>query len=276
MNKNLFLLVALCFTTNCLFSQNVGDIVTLTADVPTTGSTLAVSANVLSPLIQNSSTNVLSSTWSYKVISIDSGSNTVKLRALDFKPLKDKTKKAYKEKYGVDKVDLADVYNYKIYTISKTDFDAYAKANEKIEKKEILSFGILTLPFKARPQDDFSFNSEFNLNTTLNIRLKSFADTSINLQLGGGIGTVGLNTSNADGLSEDEAQDVSTLTLLSGLMVEYKNVQVGLYLGADNINNQSNYKWKSNGNVWFGFGVGYDLFNLAVSEKKNDQSNSQK
>jgi hypothetical protein len=276
MKKNLFLLLALCFASNFLFSQNIGDIITLTADVPTTGSTLAVSSNVLGSQMQNSSTNILSSIWSYKVISIDNANSTVQLRALDFKPLKDKTKKKYKKKYGVDKVDLADVYNYKIYTISKADFDSYAQAKEKIEKKERLSFGILTLPFKARPQEDFSFDSEFNLNTTLNIRLKSFADTSVNLQLGGGIGTVGLNTSNADGLSEDEAQDVSTLTLLSGLMLEHKNVQVGLYFGADNINNQSNYKWKSNGNIWFGFGVGYDLFNIAVSEKKNDQSNSQK
>jgi hypothetical protein len=146
------------------------------------------------------------------------------------------------KKYEEKLVDLSDVYNFKIYTITKDDLDAYAKLSLTKEIKERVSFGLLTLPFKARPQEDFNFDSEFNLNTTLNIRLYSFSDTSFNLQLGGGIGTVGLNSSNADGLGEKEAQDISTLTLLTGFMFEYKNVQVGLFMGTDNIKNQTNYK----------------------------------
>ena len=55
-------------------------------------------------------------------------------------------------------------------------------------------------------------------------------------------------------------------------MVEFNKIQVGLYAGVDHINNQKNYDWQSHGNIWLGFGLGYNLFKLSSSEPKNVQS----
>lgn len=129
----------------------------------------------------------------------------------------------------------------------------------------------MTLPFKARPQNDFTFDSEFNFNSTLNWSFWYPNNLSVNLQIGAGLGTVGLNTSNSNGLEIDEAQDVSTITFLSGFMIQYKKVQAGIYIGVDNINNQNNYQWHSNGNMWFGFGKGYDLFSISLASESNKQ-----
>ena len=54
-------------------------------------------------------------------------------------------------------------------------------------------------------------------------------------------------------------------------MLSHNNLQVGLYTGVDHINNQSNYQWNNNGEIWFAFGIGYDLFDVAKSSNQNKQ-----
>ncbi|MGB5943296.1 MAG: hypothetical protein WBG71_10470 [Leeuwenhoekiella sp.] len=54
-------------------------------------------------------------------------------------------------------------------------------------------------------------------------------------------------------------------------MLEYKKVQVGLYMGWDHINNQANYNWEHQGNVWFGAGLGFDVFEIS-SDKTVSQN----
>ena len=164
--------------------------------------------------------------------------------------------------------DKYKIYNDKIYYISKVEFD---KSAEKEIRKEKLAVGLLTLPFKARPQDDFSFVTEFNLSTTLNWNFYKIYDAHLNLQIGAGIGSVNLNASNASGITDLKAQDVATLNFFSGLMVEYKKVQAGLYIGVDQINNQSQYQWQHNGNLWFGFGIGFNVFKISLGEEETKQ-----
>ncbi len=244
-------------------AQDKGDVVTL--DVPT--ERLNVQSVMANQLLTNSA-EFLETGIKYKVVG--KSDSIVQLQALNFEKIAKKRKDKYKEKFEEPKRDLSEIYNHKIYTVSRSDFDANAAI---VEPREKLSIGLLTLPFKARPQGDFTFDTEFNINSTLNWSFAYTNNVSVNLQIGAGIGTVGLNTSNSSGLSDDEAQDVSTITFISGLMLQYKKVQTGIYIGVDNINNQSNYRWESNGNMWFGFGIGYDLFNLAMMPKSNKQKN---
>ncbi|WP_299526770.1 hypothetical protein [Winogradskyella sp.] len=56
---------------------------------------------------------------------------------------------------GEERLDFSKFYNNKIYAFKKSDFDLGA---EVIEEKRRLSVGLLTLPFKARPQDNFTFD----------------------------------------------------------------------------------------------------------------------
>ncbi|MGJ8760937.1 MAG: hypothetical protein ACSHXA_10370 [Polaribacter sp.] len=156
------------------------------------------------------------------------------------------------------------LYNDKIYYINKNDFE---RSYEEYVPEDKLSIGLLTLPFKARPQDDFSFDTEFNLSTTLNYKFYKVYNAKVNAQIGAGIGSVNLNSSNASGITDDKAQDVATLNFFGGLMLEYKKVQAGIYVGVDQINNQSEYKWNSNGNLWFGFGIGFNVFKISLGEK---------
>jgi hypothetical protein len=237
-------------------AQERGDIITL--DVPTSTSNVR---GFISDDVLKKNADYLRSGVKFKVVS--KSDVEVQLQALNFEKLSEKQKEKYEQE---GKHDLSEIYNDKIYTISRVDFDGNAR---RFEPRERLSIGILSLPFKARPQNDFSFSTEFNLNSTLNYSFAYSNNVSINWQIGAGIGTIGLNTSNSSGLANDEAQDVSTITFLNGIMLQYNKVQAGLYIGVDHINNQRNYKWDSNGNLWFGFGIGYDLFNLSLLKETN-------
>jgi len=241
MKSNYSFLFLFLLITNYSFAQKEGEIVTLK-----TYCEVLNFKNIIGE--DQTSTKFLEPYIKFIVNHI--GTDTVALKAPNF------TKDSIK----------ANIYNNKIYYISKSEFD---KSAEVIQKKDKLSVGILTLPFKARPQDDFSFDTEFNLSTTLNYNITAIYDANFNVQIGAGIGSVNLNASNASGITDLKAQDVACLNLFSGLMVEYKKVQAGLYVGIDQINNQSQYQWQHNGNIWFGFGIGFNVFNISLGEKEN-------
>ncbi len=258
--KFYLLSIFLLLLTNTSICQiNEGDLVELTKEIKVIGEPemyiTAVSSDHAAKYLGK---------YTYKVVSIED--DKVKLLALNFK-----TPKSTERKNNPDKVYMSDIYNNKIYTIAKTAFVAYA-TKAKTEKSERLTLGILTLPYKARSNGDgISFDTEFSLNTTVNLRLHNGYKNaySINALLGSGIGNVGLNTSNAAGLDQNEAIDAATLSFLTGLMYEYDRVQIGLYVGWDYINNQDVYKWDGNGKMWFGLGIGYGIFGIAKEEMKN-------
>lgn len=264
--KNLFksiVLLILVFLSHKTFSQDVGETIRFKVQIPV----LDVESLVKNKKVEKSFSVIGGST---KFIVISKTNEEVQVQAPNYKPLgTDYIEKKKKENGGKVPLDYSEYYNEKIYTVSKADFDLSAVI---VEEKKKISVGILTLPFKARPQNDFSFDTEFNLNTTLNINLAHFDDYSFNGQIGAGIGSVGLNSNNASGLMENQDQDVSTLTFLFGLMLSHNNVQVGIYAGIDHINNQDNYNWNGNGKFWFAFGVGYNLFDIAKSTETNNKS----
>ena len=173
--------------------------------------------------------------------------NLVKLKALDFS-------------------NGNEFYNNKIYSVDRDEFKGSHQIKKPIER---ISLGIISLPFKIRPQGSVSYSTEFNINGALNYAFYSFWNTSLSLQGGIGIGSVSLDTSNSAGILSGEEQNVSTISLLGGIMLQYKKVQVGVYLGGDHINNQEKYRWNSNGNIWFGLGIGYDLFSVSSKPFKN-------
>lgn len=150
------------------------------------------------------------------------------------------------------------LYNSKIYTISDIDLtDNY----KKYEPEERISVGIITLPFKYRPQKEESFETEFNINTTLNVYLFTIGRGSANLQFGTGFGSIRLDELNSSLLAEN-AVNAITLGFIAGPMFRYKKIQYGFYTGFDIINNNSKLKWTHNGKLWLGMGVGFKLFTL--------------
>lgn len=176
----------------------------------------------------------------------------------------------FKNNY-LDKSIKGVLFNHKLIEV---DEDVFKVSYEKLDEKDFsklpakISVGVITLPFKYRPQNDGSFNTEFNINTTINYRVFSYYDYHFHAQLGAGLGSINLNNTNS-ALTGENIQDTPTLGFLTGLMLQFKRIQIGLYAGTDIINNQDNLKWENNGNLWFGFGAGYNLFkNKEESETK--------
>lgn len=268
--KHLLLIILFLFVQN-ITSQNFkpGDIVSFSANVsftaPAPFHALASTTNAAKYALVGAK---------YRII--NPGANTTTLMALPYKlPTKkmreNRVNAAAKANPAVSPEAFnSDKYNNIVFTVANTDLAAFAKV---VEYEDRLAVGLLSLPFKARPQNGMTFDTEFNLNLTLNTRIGSLLGSSFNWQIGAGIGSVGLNTSNASGLTGEQAQDVALLTGLTGLMLQYKRVQVGLYAGVDFINNQKEYNWESNGNMWLGFGVGYDLFQISASPNSSNQGN---
>lgn len=174
---------------------------------------------------------------------------------------------------AIEKKDKSAFYNNKIFSVSEVEFLAKAEIAEKYQPDDRVSFGLITLPFKFRMFDDKSFETNFNLNTTLNIRLTQLWNAGFYAQFGAGIGNTNLYNGNAPGVDPGEEINAAALTILSGVMLQYKKVQAGLYIGWDHINNQKNYQWQYNGKPWLGFGVGYQLFkiDLGGDKKQNKQ-----
>jgi len=240
----------------------VRDVITFVTSVPIESKEIAYQG--MTAELQAKVKNYLDPGVKFYIVAIND--KTVKLIAADFKTVSDERK----ARLQANAIPIqSEYYNGKFYTITLENLIAFA---EKVEPKDKISIGLLTLPFKARLQEEFAFDTEFNLNSTLNIRLGEVAGMSFHYQFGAGVGSVNLNTGNANGLTETQAQDVSILTFFNGFMVEFNKIQVGLYAGVDHINNQKNYDWQSHGNIWLGFGLGYNLFKLSSSEPKNVQS----
>lgn len=192
------------------------------------------------------------------------GNDSVALIALNFKKNYEDDDTTEEAKVNRENIEI---YNEKVYYISKIEFEKSAEIIKEIDR---LTVGILTLPFKARPQKKFAFDTEFNLNTTLNWSILNVYNARLNIQGGSGIGNVNLNASNSI-IAGDSSQDVTTLSLFTGLMIEYKRVQAGIYVGVDHINNQNQYQWENNGKLWFGFGIGFNVFGITLGEKEKVQ-----
>ena len=153
----------------------------------------------------------------------------------------------------------AKAVNYKVYKISKTNYDAI-KIDAK--GKDILRFGALALPIKLRASDDeVNFETDLNVNFALAVRLNQgfINQWDLTWQVGFGLGSTNLTSSNSS-IEEGKDQNVQVLTGLTGLMLDYKGIQLGLYLGIDYINNQKQYNWQYNGNGFASVGIGFNIF----------------
>lgn len=182
----------------------------------------------------------------------------IEFYALPYSPLKDKDVNR-----GTVK-DLAYLYNDIVFTISKSDFISSTKDFTPIDRVNI---GVLTLPYKLRPQKNTSYEAAFNLDATVGFYIFQKGDANIYIQGGAGISTVGLNSTNAKGLEHDQAQNISAFTAFTGLMLQYRSIQTGIYLGGDWINNNEKYQWDHQGKIWLSLGVGFKIFTLSEKEK---------
>lgn len=202
----------------------------------------------------------------YRVQSVNITTKKVLFYALKYSELSDGTK-------GKDtNSDKAYYYNDKLFEIELSDYKTYAN---DVEIADRFSLGILTLPFKYRPQNGASFENKFNINTVISYLLTNSLNqnTKCYFQFGAGYGAVNLNSDNARGITPGTNENIETITGFGGLMLEYKKIQTGLYFGADKVNNNSKYDWQSQGKIWLSVGIGYKIFTISKdnADKKSAQ-----
>ena len=164
---------------------------------------------------------------------------------------------------------LAKYYNNIEYIVSKFELEKNCKIITEQDRAR-LKLGIVTLPYKVRPfGGPLSFDTEFNLKTTINIRVSNPNSSLLkNIIIGSGTGSIQLDALNSQ-LSSGDPIQVTTLSLLGGFMFEANSVQIGLFTGVDWINNQEEIMWDQHGKFWFGLGMGYNIFNIKNQKIKN-------
>ncbi|EAS19784.1 hypothetical protein BBFL7_02184 [Flavobacteria bacterium BBFL7] len=274
--KNLLLTLSLLFISMNVKAapfENIkeGDVVKLIAPIKVKSNSAVLRLTATTDTTEDAT--VLEKGYLFNVISINTTAKTVELLAVNFRDSKTWLSRAKKD--SINEM-VRKRYNDKVYTVDLEDFNRFAKLAENQKSPDRISLGIITLPFKARlTGDDVAFDTEFNFNSTANFRIKSYYNTHFNFQIGAGLGSVNLNESNTNYLNGTggtiQAQDVRTLSILTGLMIAHKDVQLGLYAGWDHINNQKNFQWDNNGKLWVGLGIGVNIFNNKGTTAANSQ-----
>lgn len=197
----------------------------------------------------------------YRIQSVDVIKEKLIFYALDYSQLSNEKDKGTNN-------DKAFYYNDKLLEMKLSDYKSYAF---DVEIADRVSFGILTLPFKYRPQKGASFENKLNLNTVISLLLNSSLNknTKIYAQFGAGFGAVNLNTDNAPQITAGTTEDIETITGFGGIMFEYKKIQTGIYLGYDKINNNNKYDWQSQGKPWISLGIGFKIFTISKDNADN-------
>ncbi|GAB4028951.1 hypothetical protein [Spirosoma koreense] len=69
-----------------------------------------------------------------------------------------------------------------------------------------------------------------------------------------------------------ETNNFTALSLSVGYMFENEKIQVGVFMGNDNLSrvNQENFGWQYQGKPWFSIGLGYSIF--STEKPKTDSS----
>ncbi|KXX67465.1 hypothetical protein [Flammeovirga sp. SJP92] len=197
--------------------------------------------------------NYLEGGYKYKVQGFNVDSNEYKITAIPFKTLSENKSKKM--------VDRRPLYLDQQFYVSKNELEENATKIEDIPK---LTIGILYLPFRIRPQGEWAFEQSFNIGATAAYHIGGHCYIQIGSQIGS---TILTNSNTKKEISEDI--NMTTLSLVGGIMYEHNKAQFGLYFGFDLINNQEAYEWKYHKKPWFTLGIGYDIFKLSTKKVSN-------
>lgn len=128
------ILIPSLFFTNLSFSQEVDDIVRFKNEVKTEGDPiLQITTSDLTEEAKSEKAEYLDPAFLYKIMSVKG--TKVQLKAIKIKPYEEKKKIEYFKKYGKKLIDMSDIYNFKIYTISKKNFAKYLLKEDDVFNK---------------------------------------------------------------------------------------------------------------------------------------------
>jgi hypothetical protein len=164
------------------------------------------------------------------------------------------------------------IYNLKgkdpaYFNVSFADLDQSAIKDSKVNGS--LALGVINFPFKYRAQKglaDFSGSFNFGVAIGYTFSHKSYSKWNFSLVSTYSISNIVLDSASA---TKNQARLVSSNNFTSfsfafGGLLQYDKVQVGAFVGWDNLNrsNQLTYGWVYQGKPWISVGFGYSIFSF--------------
>lgn len=158
------------------------------------------------------------------------------------------------------------------FLVSKSDIDNNTYYREKVT----LALGVINFPFKARVQSkNEDFSGSFNFGTAIGLKFprRSYRNWSLSLITGYSLSNINIDTASVQNnksllLSNN---NFTGFSISAGLLTEFKNIQVGLFIGWDHLTkiNQRTFDWDYQGKPWLSVGFGYAIFSNEGARKTN-------
>lgn len=147
--------------------------------------------------------------------------------------------------------------NVKFFVVRKNNFDKKIVSIDEYSKW-VATSGTLVFPFKLRPQTG-DFTKDITISGVVGFGYKFNKNNILNLILGIGLASVTLDSLNTGG-KVNKSSDRAAMSLSSGLVYQYKQIQLGLIVGWDFLNRSTRDNWIYNDKTWISIGVGINIF----------------
>jgi hypothetical protein len=159
--------------------------------------------------------------------------------------------------------------NGKNLAIKKSDFELLNKTTHYSTswgkfKNYKLSSGVMTVPFKFRPQKDtteFSITTDITIGAYIGItkRLSSTKRYYMTIPATLGLSFININNNNTSDKKFDNTTGVVPgITWSTGIIFQIEDFNLGFVVGQD-FASEVGTKWKYNGEPWFSFAIGYNF-----------------
>ncbi len=151
-------------------------------------------------------------------------------------------------------------------------------ALKQAKTKWSLAAGVITFPFKFRPQKGMQdFSGAFNFGAGLGVTIPRMVwrEATFSIITGYSISSVMLDSSNTQ-KHQDKLTSTNNFSAFSfsvGPLVQYQRVQAGVFIGWDRINNinQREYAWQYQGKPWISVCFGIAIFSGAKEDERKTQ-----
>jgi len=167
---------------------------------------------------------------------------------------------------GIVNLNAEALENQKYFVVYKLNMDKKCISVDDYSKWNSVS-GAIVLPFKLRPQTG-DFTKDVTINGMVGAGYKFSKNHTLNGILGLGIASVTLDSLNTKG-KLNKASERAAISINTGFVYQYKQIQIGVMLGWDFLNQTSADNWIHNKKYWLGLGVGVNLFKPEEGNKEN-------
>jgi hypothetical protein len=171
-----------------------------------------------------------------------------------------------------DKIDLqgADGVAPPLLTVPDTVVETFS---DSTRGDFSVTAGIVTFPFKFRPKNgsrDITFEPTFSLSLVAgpNWKLPNTKDSYLRLLFGVGTSSITLNAKNTDPASNITTEtNRPAATFSASLIFETNKIQFALSMGTDYNFDNSDDRWRYQGNAWFSAGIGFSIFSVSTPDQ---------